>query len=287
MEKEIKREAIRQYLHYFRFWFSGVGVLALILAGLLLVKIFEQKAPRGNREAPAERVYDYAEVLTQQEEEELRSYIASREKKYQIDIVVVTIKEDVEKQGDWETAMMNLADDFYDENNYGYDKVHGDGILLLDNWYEGQEGSHVSTCGSVYEKFGYYEIDEVLDAVYERVEQSPFAAYKAFVQESCRLFSQGNGRGISTGTIIIIPAVTALVYTVWHLMQKKAQDTATALSFVSNKNMFVNQKQDAFIRKAVTSRRIETGSSSGGKSSGGGGHTSSGGVRHGGGGRRR
>ena len=39
---------------------------------------------------------------------------------------------------DWSTAMRDLADNFYDYNNFGYDKVHGNGVLLLDNAYEGQ-----------------------------------------------------------------------------------------------------------------------------------------------------
>ena len=63
---------------------------------------------------------------------------------------------------DWSTAMRDLADNFYDYNNFGYDKVHGNGVLLLDNAYEGQKGSWLSTCGNVYDYFGDYEIDQAL-----------------------------------------------------------------------------------------------------------------------------
>ena len=52
--------------------------------------------PRTNNEAPTERVYDYADVLTDQEEADLRRYIAETEKKLHIDIVLVTFSQSVE-----------------------------------------------------------------------------------------------------------------------------------------------------------------------------------------------
>ena len=182
MEKDIKREALRRYLKYFKVWFIIAGILAVITIGVAVVHLLTPKTVRGNSQDPTERVFDYADMLTDEEEQSLREYIAECEEKIQADIVIVTISESVEYDlqnpglaeafhakevgsTDWSTAMRDLADNFYDYNNFGYDKVHGNGVLLLDNAYEGQKGSWLSTCGNVYDYFGDYEIDQALYAV--------------------------------------------------------------------------------------------------------------------------
>lgn len=289
MDKEIKKEARKQYFHYFRFWFIGIGILlAFVLAGTLLNGMVKES--RGNTQAPEKRVYDYADVLSDAEEIQLEEYISSCENRSHIDLVLVTVSEDMEALDySWENAMMNYADDFYDDNLFGYNKVHGDGALLLDNWYEGQEGSWLSTCGSVYHKFSNYDIDRVLDKVYFRIDTSPYEAYKAYVDETCRLMdAYSAGVSIPWLAIVFLPIIVAVVFALSHLKQKKAEDTTKANTYVQDGKARVNVKSDNFIRKNVVTRRIETSSSSGGgHRGGGGGHVSRSGVSHGGGGRRR
>ena len=66
MEEDFKKEARKQYLHYFRFWFIGIGILAAAcIAAALSARTRDM--PRANNEAPKERVYDYADVLTDEE----------------------------------------------------------------------------------------------------------------------------------------------------------------------------------------------------------------------------
>lgn len=297
MEKEFKREARKQYFHYFRVWFIILGVLA-VLGVVAIVKHAMEPAVtgRGNNEAPVERVYDYADVLTDEEEQNLQNYIADMENQYHIDLVLVTINEDVESQGDWEDVMMNKADDFYDENLFGYNKVHGDGALLLDNWYEGQKGSWLSTCGEVEYAFSSDNINTVLRTVYDVVDDNPYEAYKAYVDRTCTLLKlkrQEEDMPMPWGAIIIIPLVVAGIYAGVNLAKNRGDKTVTPTTYMEQNKTMIHAKRDQFIRKNVITRRIETQSSShssGGSShsSGGGGHhVSSGGVSHGGGGMRR
>lgn len=294
MEKEIKQLAVKQYVRYFRVWFIIVAVL-IVLAGVLAgMNSLGTKENRKNDAAPTERVYDYADVLTGEEEQQLREYIAKSEKKYKIDLVLVTINEDVESQGRWEQVMMNKADDFYDENQYGYNKIHGDGALLLDNWYKdtngSQAGSWISTCGIVEHRLGDYEIDRVLDVVYDKVETNPFAAYKAYVDKTCQYAQEGQSRiRIPWILVLVLPIVIAAMYAVAHLHQRPAKDTTTASTYIAGGKPVMRNQKDEFSRKSVVTHRISTDSSSGGsyRSGGGGHHVSRGGVSHGGGGRRR
>ena len=96
MEKDIKREALRQYFKYFKIWFIIAGILAVITIGAAVVHALTPKPVRGNSQEPTERVYDYADMLTEEEEQSLREYIAECEEKIQADIVIVTIAESVE-----------------------------------------------------------------------------------------------------------------------------------------------------------------------------------------------
>ncbi len=286
MDKEIKKEARKQYFHYFRFWFIGIAVLfVLVLGGM----VWSRAAGKENKAAPEKRVYDYADVLSDTEEEKLEKHIASCENKYHIHLVVLTVLEDMEILGSsWNYEMMNYADNFYDDNQFGYDKIRGDGALLLDNWYKGQEGSWLSTCGRVYRTFSDSDIDRVLDTVYNKVEDSPYEAYKAYVDEVCRRMKSSR-LAIPWWLIVILPLLVAVFYAVSHLHQKKAEDTTRADTYVPVGSRQMNVSTDNFIRKNTVTRRIETSSSGsgGGRSGGGGGHVSRSGVSHGGGGRRR
>ena len=309
MEKDIKREALRQYFKYFKIWFIIAGILAVITIGAAVVHALTPKPVRGNSQEPTERVYDYADMLTDVEEQRLREYIAECEEKIQADIVIVTIAESVEYDlqdpdlpeafhakevgsTDWSTAMRDLADNFYDYNNYGYNKVHGNGVLLLDNSYEGQKGSWLSTCGNVYDYFGDYEIDQALYAVDDYIDESPYRAYKNCISYVTRTMEESQeSMPMTFAPWILVGLVVALIYAVVNLHQNKAKDTTATNQYVNGKKPKINDTRDQYLRKNVVTRRIETSSSSGGSShhSGGhgGSHRSSSGVSHGGGGHRR
>ena len=309
MEKDIKREALRQYFKYFKIWFIIAGILAVITIGAAVVHALTPKPVRGNGQEPTERVYDYADMLTEEEEQSLREYIAECEEKIQADIVIVTISESVEydlqdpdlpeafhaKEAgstDWSTAMRDLADNFYDYNNYGYNKVHGNGVLLLDNSYEGQKGSWLSTCGNVYDYFGDYEIDQALYAVDDYIDESPYRAYKNCISYVTRTMEESQeSMPMTFAPWILVGLVVALIYAAVNLHQNKAKDTTATNQYVDGKKPKINDTRDQYLRKNVVTRRIETSSSSGGSSHRSGGHggrhRSSSGVSHGGGGHRR
>lgn len=309
MEKDIKREALRQYFKYFKIWFIIAGILAVITIGAAVVHALTPKPVRGNGQEPTERVYDYADMLTEEEEQSLREYIAECEEKIQADIVIVTISESVEYDlqdpdlpeafhakevgsTDWSTAMRDLADNFYDYNNYGYNKVYGNGVLLLDNSYEGQKGSWLSTCGNVYDYFGDYEIDQALYAVDDYIDESPYRAYKNCISYVTRTMEESQeSMPMTFAPWILVGLVVALIYAAVNLHQNKAKDTTATNQYVDGKKPKINDTRDQYLRKNVVTRRIETSSSSGGSShrSGGhgGSHRSSSGVSHGGGGHRR
>lgn len=304
MTDDIKKEARKQYFHYFRIWFIVIGILLVVTVILGVKHTAGGNVSRTNFSAPAERVFDYAGVLTDEEEESLRQRIAEVEDKLHFDIVLVTFNQPVEgeeamrqygyRSVDWEQNMMDYADDFWDVYQYGYNKeLEGDGCILVSNWYEGQDGEHLSTSGRVEDSFSVHDINSVVDAVDAYYATDPYRAYMAYVDRVASLmsYSRSGMEPLPVPAVVILPLIAALVYALMNLKQKAAKDTTTASTYVEGGKPVMKARADDFIRKNVVTRRIETGSSSGGRggshSRGGGGHhTSRSGASHGGGSRR-
>ena len=67
----------KKYVSYFKFWFLAILLLAVLFAVLLAVHERGSTAERTNQECDTqERVFDYADVLTGEQEEALRVLIA-------------------------------------------------------------------------------------------------------------------------------------------------------------------------------------------------------------------
>lgn len=295
---------MKAYFKYFRWLFLIVLVLAAAYVGVyFLHNALDGGAKRGNNQAPTQRVYDFADKLTDEEESRLEALIAEREAQIHCDLVVVTLNEPILSYGgyedrdntnaNWNTSMRNYADDFYDDNNFGYDKVHGDGALLLDNWFlagtaYSQAGTWLSTCGRVYEHYTTGMVNRVLDDVTDNVDSSPYRAYKTYVENIYQEMSGKKGINIPWFIVILIPAVVAGYFIALHIKPKEGKKTTGASTYLDKNNVVCHVQKDELVNTTLTSRKIESSSGSSGGSHGrSGGHVSRGGVHHGGGGRRR
>lgn len=298
----MKNSLGRDYLHTFRIPFI---LLAILLVITLLVKGFsaaeEVTYVRTNHQVPEERVFDYADKLTDKEEEDLREKIAEAETKTGCDIVIVTLDESLEEYAksyesiigpvDVSEYVMVYADNFYDEHQFGFDKPVGDGILLLDNWYREWDGglySWISTCGKVYEHYSDSMISALMDAFIEEVQVDPASGYEVFVDMVAREMGQDEGMDddllLPWWMVLIIAGAAALIFFFMNYGGRKGKKTVAATTYVKNGRPDMRIKEDQFLTKTVTRRRIPKSSGGGGR---GGGHVSAGGHRHGGGGGRR
>lgn len=290
----------KKLLFYFRYYFI---LIAVLLAAVLLVgRRKDTGYVRTNQDClTAERVFDYAEVLSAEEEEKLRKLIGQRELETGCDIVLVTLNESLEEYAKGYEAqlgylnpseyVMVYADNFYDENQFGFDRVHGDGVLLLDNWYREADGrvySWLSTCGRAEDAFSSRMIDDLLNEALEYVDSDPYGAYCDYVNLFARQMRPGRV-SIPAWTMVGAAVLFTFFFVIAHLSQNRGKKTVNEKTYLAPENeLRMKRKEDIFLRKSVSSRRIETDSSrSSGGGGGGGHHMSSGGVSHGGGGHSR
>lgn len=280
---------MKQFFSYFKIVFIVLGVLLIVTVIATLTK-GNIKYARKNDKAPAQRVYDYAEVLTQEQEAELENLIVKRENQIGCDIVLVTLNESLyEKYGitedtdvNWERCITRYAEDFYLDNEFGYDEpgTDGDGALLLHNWYPGEEGSHLAHGGRVWDHYDDSMIGEVLDEVYFRALSDPYDAYKYYIEDMYNEMS-GKSNAIPPIAILVCSVLVSGIFVCLHIKPKEGIKTTTENTYVEDNSIHYNVKRDELKNKFVTSRVIPKSSSGGG-----GGGRSSGGSRMGGGSRR-
>ncbi|MBR3280643.1 MAG: TPM domain-containing protein [Clostridia bacterium] len=267
--------------------------------------------PEVNREL---KVYDYADLLLDSEESELKDLVKDYVADTNIGMAIVTINQN--PQG---TAMV-YADDFVDKNNFGIGDKYDAILYLID--MDTRE-IYISTGGDAILYYDDERIDKILDDCFDGVASANyFSSCKAFIDDAKYYYEQGipssnEGYVITPdqkyvhedelnqpsfwefinptadhhwGILAIISTVFAALFTnAVRRNQKTVKQATNAANYVCNVDWQV--KEDHLVSQNTTSRYIppaNTGSGSsrsGGFSGGSSTHHSSSGRIHGGGGR--
>ncbi len=265
-------------------------MLCLLLMLSLTIPAMADKMPR---------VVDYAGLLTQSEVDQLEEKIDSLSDSCQLDVVIVTV-DDLEGK-----TVQEYADDYYDENPYGY----GDdrtGILFLLSM--GTREWYMSTCGEARYIFTDYGLELLGDTVVPYLSEGKY--YEAFglwldqIPNLCEAYR--NGRPVDgyvqpddyypdSGDEIIyyeketkpnhfislvIGAIVALVVVlIMRSQMNTAKQQPHAVDYLKNDSYHLRTCRDLYLYSRVTKRPKSENKSSGGGSSV---HRSSGGRSHGG-----
>lgn len=291
---------MREYFRYFK-WLYIIFAVFLLLFGLLTAghAMIAGAADyqRTNTECvTTERVFDYGDVLTDKEEDKLRNLIAKREKQTGCDIVLVTLEESlkdyaraIDPNVKYSEFVRIYAEEFYESNNFGYDKSNGDGVILVDNWFREDDGKIYTwfcTTGKVKSAYSDEDIDHILDNVYRYVDSNPYRAYKTYVNDFYH-----DMMGINVFHVYvprlgpwIAGIITAVIFVLCNWRTKRGAKTTTATTYVDGMKPQFRVREDRFLRKTVTQHKIQSSSGGGGGGHSGGGHS---GGSHGGGGHSR
>lgn len=250
------------------------------------------------------RVFDYAELLTEEQEQSLEQLCLENEDAVETELYILTTKDTGGKD------TMAYADDFGDEHAFGYDQPYGSYMVLCIDMQN--RIVWLSTSGKAEDYFTEYRIDALLDHVTEYLAlEDYYRSCTAYITSGVEYLSEEPVVNSSTTDpdryqdtiyqydeepysiwdgwyirLAISAAVGAVVVGAmsYHAGSRMTVDART----YSKRGLQIYNRTDAFIRRATSSRKIESNSSSGRSGGGGGGgghHTSSSGRSHGGGGR--
>ncbi len=103
-------------------------VFLLIILSLFFLPILvkaEYKVPEADK---TKKIYDYADLLTDEEEKDLYDRVVKYIEKYNLDMALVTINENPYGSSDRDISL--YAEDFYEYNKFGMNSSH-DGIIIL------------------------------------------------------------------------------------------------------------------------------------------------------------
>ena len=266
------------------------ALAALILAAALAVPAF---AVEGGFADLYYRMFDDAEVLTEDEDNELEDALEELSLRQSFDVTIATI-ESLESV-DYD-SMEAYADDLYDYCQYGYGPDM-DGVLLLVS--VGDRKWHISTCGygiTAFTDAGIQYLGEQMTP--DMADGDYAAAFRTFIQWTDAYVTaarEGHPYDVDNmpkepfsivylGVALVIGLVTALIVTgVMKSQLKSVAPQRDATSYVRQGSMKLTNQRDLYLYREVhrTERPKESSSSDSGGSST---HTSSSGSTHGGGG---
>ncbi|MDD6262299.1 MAG: TPM domain-containing protein [Clostridiales bacterium] len=267
-------------------------VCILLLAAVLLSMggaasaLFERANVR-----ELDRVLDGAELLSDEEEADLETYISKVSEKYNFDILVLTVNSDVGDIGVW-------SEGIYDLDGYGYG-LGNDGILLVFSMYTSEW--LISATGYGETAFTDYGRNRIGDIVADDLARGDYEkAFDRFVGLSEKFLRQAaKGSPFDYGNryrtfsdyavrIVIGVAVGCIMGALIVAGQKKGMNTAlfrrNATSYMDEGSLVLTGGRDVFLTSIVTKTPKapppQQRGSGGGSSGGGGGHTAPSGGHH-------
>lgn len=260
-----------------------------------LLPLETQPAPAGKEYTDGALVVDYADLLTDEEEEELLAMAREISDRQACDVVILT-NDDL--GGKTATA---FADDFFDYNGYGQGPEES-GILLLVSM--GQRDYALSTKGFGITAFTDYGLEVLTDSFLSKLSSGNYyGAFRAYLEKSDELLTMArNGEPLDTntaakknlrtflfspfGVLILLSIGFGLALIPMAVMRSKLKTVRKqqyANSYVRNGSLHLTRQKDTFLYHNTTSRVIETESRGGGGGGGGSSvHFSSSGSSHGG-----
>ena len=266
------------------------ALAALVLAAALAVPAF---AVEGGFADLYYRMNDSANVLTEDEDNELEDALEELSLRQSFDVVIATIEslESVDY-----TSMEEYADDLYDFCQFGYG-ADRDGVLLLVS--VGDRKWHISTCGygiTAFTDAGIQYLGEQMTP--DMADGDYAAAFRTFVQWSdAYIDAARSGRPYDVKNLpreplslmylfLALGIGLVLAWVVVGVMKSRLRSVAfqeNAASYVREGSMNLTNQRELFLYRDVhRTEHVEAkdSDSSGGSST----HTSSSGTTHGGGG---
>lgn len=227
-----------------------------------------------------EKIYDFADLYTESEEEELYQELTEYTNSYHMDLVIVTINENNK------SSPREYADDFYDYNQFGIGK-NRDGVLFLIDM-ENRE-IYMSTTGSAIKMYHDARIDRALNSVYQYMTDKEYykgtSNYIKLIKEDAEKGIPGSQK-MSVGTVFLISlligaVITAIVIGVLIRKNKLARKATTAEEYLDQDSVDIKNIGDILVSTNTVRTVIEHDTSSGSST-----HSGSSGASHGGGGHR-
>ncbi len=231
-----------------------------------------------------EKIYDFANLFSDYEEEKLLRQINTYIDQYKMDLAVVTVNENNKN------SPQEYADDFYDYNHFGKGN-NRDGILFLIDMQNRE--IYMTTTGNAIRMYNDHRIDFSLKKVYKNMTNKDY--YKG-TSEYIEIISKYANLGLPSGqdrrvekdilSTLLFSSIISLIITIIIMIiliskNKLVNKQETAEQYLQKESIQINDLGNTLINSNTVRHYIDHDTSSGGGSST---HSGSSGISHGGGG---
>ncbi len=249
-----------------------------------------------------QKIYDFSNVLTDEEEQKLTERMHNFTEKYKIDIVILTDN----YQYTEDSQNTTFATDFYDYNDFGINYKKYDGVMLFRNTYEQNPYFDAYSFGNAQLYFYDTRLSNTLDYIYDDIHsEAYYSGFNKFIDKMEEYYNEGKLTDYYVDesgflqkqktasyylkmiglSMIIALVITGIIIYILIKKNKMVLKATKATVYMNKEKSKITNVQDNFITSNTTSYVISSDTSSGGghSSSGGssGGGFSSGGGRHG------
>ena len=241
----------------------------LLVASLIL----SLAVPAFAASANAPRVVDQADLLSSDEEAALSREIQQMQGELNLDIVIVTT------YGTGSKSVQAYADDYYDNNGYGYGEDNSGILLLLDmdarEWY-------MSTCGEAIQIFSDNDLDELGEEIVDYLSDGDYyGAFDRWLEELPEYVEEYREGSSIFSHLPLALAIGLIAASITILVMRSSMNTARlqkgAVNYMAEGSFQLRQRSDVFLYSQLS--RVPRPKNNGGGSST---HRSSGGISHGG-----
>lgn len=245
-----------------------------------------------------DKIYDFSEVLTEEERENLKKLINDYIEKTNMDMVILI--DSVPYVVD--SVNEDYAVDFYDYNDFGLDFENYSGVILFRNTYSSNPYFNVYTFGNAQLYYSYQRCENMLDNIYYDLKgHNYFSGFSTFIEDFDYYYDEGipselkdyyiddmgylkkKYRAPWLVAIIVSSITTIIVLSIMYNKNRMVKKDSRASEYLNRESIKFTKRNKSLMSSHTTHY---TRSSS---SSGGGGFSSSGGSSgggHGGGGGR-
>lgn len=269
----------------------GIGILCFIMYSVKSKANLKHDA-RSNEDCMTnERVFDYADKLSDSEEETLRSDIEELENLVGMDVVIVTVDQNTDLSefgasaigGDIEYNTKEIAEKICDTYRFGWEewpdgtylngKDASTSVVIVANWQPTDRYVYLCTSGKARKRISDSKAVSITKYGGKKLREDPFTGFERILKKTkSAMKSSGGGINFLSGPICALVAlVAAIIFFAVNYSKKAGKDTTTASTY-SKGNAEILDRRDMFIRKEVHSVKIQSDSDSSGSSGGGGGH---------------
>lgn len=243
------------------------------------------------------KVYDDANLLTEEEKQLLKSKIDTFIEKYNMDMVIVTTN-DNSSAG----STKDYAQDFYDFNGFGVGNTK-DGILFLIDKTYGNNELWMVTTGEAIRIYDNNRIEDILDKVVYAKDSGYYHMFLAFIDTSSNYAEKGVAPSHQQTYIdedgnikkkrlypwfwmiflsVSVPSIIVGILVARNRMIKKE---VQASAYLDQKSIHYTRREDKFLTTHTTSMYIPRNTGGGSGIGGSSTFSSHSGTSHGGGGR--